>query len=96
MGHGAVPVSFMREEVFKVVNLFERYQSWVAVRIAAGEELFLFLLLTGQGHRPFSFKLGFKLGFNLLVHFFKQLAESFENRLTIKNLFRSFFALSKK
>ena len=77
----------MREEVFKVVNLFERYQSWVAVRIAAGEELFLFLLLTGQGHRPFSF--------NLLVHFFKQLAESFENRLTIKNLFRSFFALSK-
>ena len=57
-GHGAVPVSFMGEEVFKVVNLFERYQSWVAVRIAAGEELFLFLLLTGQGQsRPFSFKL---------------------------------------
>lgn len=53
LGHGAVPVSFMREEVFKVVNLFERYQSWVAVRIAAGEELFLLLLLTGQGHRPF-------------------------------------------
>ena len=55
LGHGAVPVSFMREEVFKVVNLFERYQSWVAVRIAAGEELFLFLFRYIREH-IFSFE----------------------------------------
>ena len=95
LGHGAVPVSFMGEEVFEMVDFAERYQARIAVRVTTFEEPFLFLLLTAQEHRLFSFKLGFKLGFKLVSSFIKQLAESFENRLTIKNLFRSFFALSK-